>query len=61
AISRAKSHLINFLRLEKDIRENNINIKWLNHLAEKNSIFPHLDYRVYYKTENSVKVPVGVM
>ncbi|MHB8157911.1 MAG: 1,4-alpha-glucan branching protein domain-containing protein, partial [Desulfocucumaceae bacterium] len=50
AIRRTKTHLDNFLRLYREIKENHIDEDWLSYIETKNNIFPEIDYRSYSKT-----------
>ncbi len=59
ARSRAENHLIRFRSLLRQISEDSIDAGWLKTLEEADSIFPHLDYRLYQSFETTVPLPVG--
>lgn len=52
AVLRTKTHLLNFLRLYDQIKNNSIDEGWLSHLESTNNIFPDLDYR-HYRTRRA--------
>jgi 1,4-alpha-glucan branching enzyme len=52
AVRRTKTHILNFLRLEDEIRGNRIDEGWLHHLEQVNNIFPHLDYHHYQQNKS---------
>ena len=56
AVSRITSHLIRFLKLEKQIWENNIDVSWLHHLETTDNLFPHLDYRLFQSLKETIPV-----
>ncbi|MFZ5642129.1 MAG: glycoside hydrolase family 57 protein [Bacillota bacterium] len=47
AIRRTKTHIDNFLRLYREIKEHRIDEGFLHYLESKNNIFPDIDYRSY--------------
>lgn len=47
AVKRTEDHIENFNRLYNMIKNNNIDSEFLGELEYKNSIFSHIDYRVY--------------
>jgi len=47
AEKRTKEHITNFHALLKDFRSNSIDPHFLQHVEDKDSIFPELDFRVY--------------
>lgn len=47
AVRRTQEHILNFLKLEADLRQNKINPDFLSDLETRHSLFPELDYRVY--------------
>lgn len=47
AVKRTKDHLLNFNRLDEDIRADRLDETWLRQLEEKDKIFPAVDYRVF--------------
>lgn len=56
AKSRITSHLIRFLKLEKQIWENRIDASWLRQLEDTDNLFPHLDYHLFQNLEQTVVV-----
>ncbi|HAA35101.1 MAG TPA: DUF1957 domain-containing protein, partial [Firmicutes bacterium] len=56
ARSRVTSHLVRFLKLERQIWENNIDVSWLRHLEATDNLFPHLDYRLFQNLKETVPV-----
>jgi len=56
ARGRIVSHLIRFLKLERQIRENNIDLSWLRHLKATDNLFPHLDYHIFQSLKDTVPV-----
>ncbi|NMB40857.1 MAG: DUF1957 domain-containing protein [Firmicutes bacterium] len=56
AVSRIKSHLTRFLKLEKQIWEDNIDLPWLRHLEASDNLFPHLDYRLFQNFKETIPV-----
>ncbi|MDO9534706.1 MAG: DUF1957 domain-containing protein [Bacillota bacterium] len=56
AKSRLMSHLIRFLKLERQIWENNIDISWLRHLEATDNLFPHLDYHLFQSLNETIAV-----
>lgn len=44
---RIKDHIGRFTKLYCQIKENNIDKKFLNDIWEKDPIFPDIDYRIY--------------
>ena len=59
AESRVVSHLLRFFKIEREIREHNIDSNWLSKIEAKDNIFPHLDYRVFQKLSETVAVEKG--
>ncbi len=47
AHKRTKVHLRNFIKLEKMLEKNKIDENFLKTCAERNNIFPHIDFRIY--------------
>lgn len=47
AEKRTKDHIRRFSRLYHDIKEDNIDEKWLRDIEYKDRIFPELDYTIY--------------
>ncbi|NLK50936.1 MAG: DUF1957 domain-containing protein [Syntrophomonadaceae bacterium] len=60
AIKRTKEHLLNFSRLYTEIKENRIDAAWLQHLEQKNNIFPEIDYRIYHPDYRNVGLTVPI-
>lgn len=56
AKSRITSHLIRFLKLERQIWENKIDVSWLRQLETADNLFPHLDYHLFQNLEQTVAV-----
>ena len=56
AKSRITSHLIRFLKLERQIWENRIDVSWLRQLEATDNLFPHLDYHLFQNLEQTVAV-----
>lgn len=56
AKARVTSHLVRFLKLERQIWENNIDLSWLRHLEATDNLFPHLDYRLFQSLNETVPV-----
>lgn len=44
---RIKDHTGRFNKLYNQIKENNIDIEFLNDIYEKDPIFPDIDYKIY--------------
>ena len=44
---RIKDHIGRFTKLYNQIKENNIDIKFLQDISEKDFIFPDIDYKIY--------------
>lgn len=55
AVRRTKRHLLNFLGLERQIREHRLEESWLSRLEETSNIFPELDYSCYRSREKTVR------
>jgi 1,4-alpha-glucan branching enzyme len=51
ARKRTHDHLNRFLELNRQIRQNNINEAFLSEVERRDTIFPHLDYRVFRNTQ----------
>lgn len=47
AVRRTKEHILNFLRLYDDVRNDTIDENFLSLLESHNNIFPEIDYRIY--------------
>ncbi|MFL5319011.1 MAG: glycoside hydrolase family 57 protein [Myxococcaceae bacterium] len=47
AVRRTKEHVLRFMRLNEQIRNNTIDEGWLSFVEGKNNVFPEIDYRVY--------------
>ncbi len=47
AILRTTEHVLRFIRLYQDIKENCVDEAWLADIEYKDNIFPHIDYKVY--------------
>jgi 1,4-alpha-glucan branching enzyme len=47
AVSRTKEHIQNCLKLQEQVRKNQIDQAFLSLIEGRNNIFPELDYRVY--------------
>ncbi len=47
AVRRLKEHVGRFNKLYQDIKQGKIDEPWLYWIEQKNTIFPHIDYRVY--------------
>lgn len=47
SVNRIKEHIANFHKLQDDLVSNSIDMKFLKKLEHKNSIFDHLDFRVF--------------
>jgi 1,4-alpha-glucan branching enzyme len=47
AVRRTQEHVARFLRLDDQIRNGNIDERWLGWIEWRNNIFPEIDYRVY--------------
>ncbi len=47
AVRRTKEHVARILRLNDQIRRNEIDEGWLSRVEARNNIFPEMDYRVY--------------
>lgn len=57
---RIEDHLVRFLRLHEQLRQNSVDTVWLQHLQEKDNIFSELDYRVFTPHMLTEKVPVSL-
>ncbi|OPX85080.1 1,4-alpha-glucan branching protein domain-containing protein [Pelotomaculum sp. PtaB.Bin117] len=55
AVKRTKNHLLNFFRLQKEIKGNCIDEGYLGNLEYRNNIFPDLDYSWYTNTNELPK------
>jgi 1,4-alpha-glucan branching enzyme len=42
-----REHVLRFLRLASQVREDRIDATWLGHLEHRDGLFPEIDYRVY--------------
>ncbi len=58
ARARITSHLLRFLSLEKQIKENNVDLSWLQQLKAVDNLFPHLDYHLFQSLDETVPVCV---
>jgi len=47
AVRRTKEHVLRFLKLHDQIRQDRIDVNWLSHVEGKNNIFPEIDFRIY--------------
>lgn len=47
AKKRTKDHVGRFTKLYNQIKENNIDEKFLDDISEKDAIFPDIDYKIY--------------
>ncbi|MDD5745680.1 MAG: DUF1957 domain-containing protein [Candidatus Omnitrophica bacterium] len=47
AAQRTKDHVLNFTKLYHQIKENNLDERWLNAVESRNNIFPDIDYRFH--------------
>jgi 1,4-alpha-glucan branching enzyme len=47
ATRRTKEHVSRFLRLDEQIRRDEIDEDWLSRAESRNNLFPELDYRIY--------------
>jgi 1,4-alpha-glucan branching enzyme len=47
AVQRTKDHVFNFTKLYFQIKENNIDERWLGGIETKDNIFPDIDYRFH--------------
>ena len=47
AVQRTKDHVLNFTKLYYQIKERNIDEKWLGNVESKDNIFPDIDYRFH--------------
>ena len=56
ALSRVTGHLTRFFKLEKQIWENNIDVSWLRRLESTDNLFPHLDYHLFQRLEDTIPV-----
>jgi 1,4-alpha-glucan branching enzyme len=54
ARKRTTDHLHHFLALNDQIRRDAIDEHFLSELERRNTIFPHLDYRVFRTTQREV-------
>jgi 1,4-alpha-glucan branching enzyme len=47
---RVREHVLRFLRLASQVREDRIDMTWLGHLEHRDGLFPEIDYRLYRRT-----------
>jgi 1,4-alpha-glucan branching enzyme len=47
AVQRTKTHILNFLNLETQIKNKNLNADFISDLESKNNIFKNIDYKIY--------------
>ncbi len=59
AETRVSKHLLRFLALDRQIREEKIDLPWLRSIAAADNLFPELDYRVFQSLESTVPVEKG--
>lgn len=56
ARARQTSHLTRFLKLERQIRKNNIDTSWLKKLENADNLFPQLDYHLFQQMAGTVPI-----
>ncbi len=56
ARARQTSHITRFLKLERQIRKNNIDTNWLKKLENADNLFPQLDYHLFQHMEETVPI-----
>ena len=56
ARARQTSHITRFLKLERQIRKNNIDTTWLKKLENVDNLFPQLDYHLFQHMSGTVPI-----
>lgn len=56
ARARQTSHITRFLKLERQIRKNNIDTTWLRKLENADNLFPQLDYHLFQRMSETVPI-----
>ncbi len=56
ARSKAVSHLERFLKLERQVRQNGIDVSWLRDLEATDNLFPGFDYRLFQSLDDTIAV-----
>ena len=54
AVRRTKTHILNFLGLERQIREHRLEEGWVSWLEKTNNVFPDLDYSLYRRKKRAL-------
>ncbi|MCF7929707.1 MAG: DUF1957 domain-containing protein [Spirochaetales bacterium] len=49
AVRRVKEHIYNFNQIYGSLCRNTVNTEWLTRIAQKNNLFPDMDYRIFRK------------